>query len=335
MPYREYNELVIRAGSRDTMDGLYACLPGLIAAYHVDVAPYRELNDFLAFIEKNTAVNPLKLVDEEKRLIREMHRAFAGSDGEREVAFLADFSGYLTDYLETRITADDYRYFMNNRRAFARLWDTYAADASLSELDTCYPLLDKFYAANIDRNGRFLRRIVGEKGRQAGPLRGRDDAGAARDVIASLKDAGEIVVAVTGGFHTDGLADLLKDHGVSHLVITPNVTMDAAFSQQAYEKLAQEQARLVQTQTLALQPYAEMLLRDPGNPQVAALRDAAREKMQLLLASGIDPDAVVKGMNEYFCPFGACGYRRDASDSTRQIFTFTFTEGGLGLARRG
>ena len=39
---------------------------------------------------------------------------------------------------------------------------------------------------------------------------------------------------ITGGFHTVGISQLLKQRNVPHLVITPNVTMDTKLSDEVY-----------------------------------------------------------------------------------------------------
>jgi len=94
------------------------------------------------------------------------------------------------------------------------------------------------------------------------------------DLSSTLKNS-EIVVIVTGGFHTDGLKKILKERGINYVSITPNVTKDNKFSSEIYDKLAVEQAKNCSS---------ELRVQNPSTIQVSQLI-TQNSKLALALSS--------------------------------------------------
>ncbi|MCL2390445.1 MAG: DUF998 domain-containing protein, partial [Endomicrobia bacterium] len=63
-------------------------------------------------------------------------------------------------------------------------------------------------------------------------------------VIASLRTAKNVEVVITGGFHTDGVSEILAQNNISYIVITPNVTGGVQLAEDTYYKIAKEQAKI-------------------------------------------------------------------------------------------
>ncbi|MCX5782415.1 MAG: hypothetical protein NT145_06905 [Elusimicrobia bacterium] len=126
LPYGAYRSLVEKTENFSKLDKVYAYLINLSKEYNINLAhSLPELNDFFNYIEKSQRINPLDLVAEEKKLVGVLEMKFADDQSENEVAFVADFFRYLEDYMQNKISADDYEYFTQNEDKFRLMWIKY------------------------------------------------------------------------------------------------------------------------------------------------------------------------------------------------------------------
>jgi hypothetical protein len=248
VPYRVYAGLLKKTDNFAKLDELYLHLIVIAREYHIDVnARYPDLARFLAYSERSRTLNPVQMINEEKKLAAELRMGFSRDTAELEVAFLADFYPLFKDYLLNRLTADDYEYFRQRFEKFQSVWAKYTFKDRIAELSGEFPLLDEFYAANCERNRCFLDRAG-----SVAAARPADERGQAGDLMAQPQEAidgllkrSDIAVMVTGGFHTEGLRKLFSERGISYVTVTPNVTQDTTFSSAVYIKLAREQAKIL------------------------------------------------------------------------------------------
>jgi L-aspartate oxidase len=290
LPYAEYAAFLGTTGEVSRMEDLLSGAENLSRRCGIDLERhYPALNRLLAYREKSKALNPLQLLSEEKLLRREIGARLCGKDGEREILFIQEFLRYLDDYCNTKIAADDHEYFVRNLDRFRLLWEKYNGTAELLALEPCLDSLHEYYEVNLARNNYFVENILKE-GAVTGPVEG--SGGRGRDieqVVASLKDAGEIVIAVTGGFHTQGFTRLLGEKHVSYIVISPNVTVDTVFSDARYQQILEEEVRYM-SQTLALRALSQ----DPYDEQAL---DLAQTSFRVLESRQIPADKIEKGIN--------------------------------------
>ena len=69
-------------------------------------------------------------------------------------------------------------------------------------------------------------------------------------IIENMKDVKTVDVVITGGFHSQTVTEILKEQGVSYIVITPNVTDGVKLAEETYHNIVKEQSR-ISFQTLA------------------------------------------------------------------------------------
>lgn len=231
MSYADYNALLRQTQNFARLDQGYHTLARHFFARPVSGAPaaydrrYPDLARFFEWLEAGAAVNPLALIDEERRLIEALRVGFSDNIAELEVSFLADFFGNFADYLHAGLSADNYDYFNRRFGTFRRLWAKYVFVNRLEEVSDVFPLLDDYYQANCARNTCFLERMEQSS---TGGLRARGD--------------GEIIPLVVGGFHAQGIARILEQNKISYSVITPNVAGEIEPSAELYRALARRQA---------------------------------------------------------------------------------------------
>src|SRR3989339_91383 len=278
-----YNSLLQKTDNFSNQDELYIYLaklgkrPELIDFKN----NFKDLYRFFDYVEKNQNINPVQLIEEEKRLTQEIRLSLCRDTCELEVSFLADFFQYFQDYLLNRLAADDYAYFTRRFEKFRKIWGKYAFFKNeIEELSGDFEILNEYYKVNSERNEAFLNNIpilhtiaatsvIASEAKQSRSFENQRqdclDADASGNgtqqpvttVSEALKNS-QIIVMVTGGFHTAGIKQLLRNRNISHLVITPNVTKDSKHSNSLYVKLARQQADIL-SNSLALTLTSELI----------------------------------------------------------------------------
>lgn len=248
LPYAAYNTLLEKTDHFSRMDELTVYLARLAREYDLALdAEYPDLNAFFAYIEKSQSINPIELLREEKRLIEEVRTGLSRDVTELEVSFLADFFSYFEDFLYNRLSSDDYAYFAGHFGQFRAIWAKQAGSAGIDRLENDIDLLTAYYQVNLQRNQSFLKNLMAVQ-REGSARQECPAAPAGSDisrVVAALDEGAEVTVVITGGFHTDGLERLLDEQRISHIAVTPNVTLDTRTSDMVYRELARQQARIL------------------------------------------------------------------------------------------
>jgi hypothetical protein len=257
LPYSAYSMLLQKTDNFSRRDELYGYLSKIAVEYKFNLnVQFPELQKFFVYVGKNQKINPLQLIEEEKRLVEDIRIGFSRDVSELDVSFLADFYGYFQDYLLNKLAADDYAYFMERFDKFQQVWGKYAPKNGIAELSGDFSLLNEYYNVNCERNNSFIKNILAssnarpvmpviagtERPDSSQPLQYTEDIKA---TIQSLDKAQEIFVVVAGGFHTAGLEKLLAERKISYLAITPNVTRDTRASSLVYAEFAKQQAMIL------------------------------------------------------------------------------------------
>ena len=226
IPYAEYRKFLDGTENFSAFDKIYALLPSLEKNNHISIDDkYPDLAFFLSYSDANKKINPVQLIQEEKQIVEELRLALSQDVAEVEVSFLVDFYGCLKDYLFNKLSADDYQYFIRQFSKFRDIWGKYAFVNHLQDVADAFPLLDEYYAANIQRNTCFLDHFLNTPSSAHSNTR-----------------TPCIEVVISGGFHTEGLQQLLEARKVSYLTITPNVTSNTEQAGLVYLDIIKDQA---------------------------------------------------------------------------------------------
>ncbi|MDR0618089.1 MAG: hypothetical protein LBG23_04980 [Endomicrobium sp.] len=162
MPYGVYKMLLDATASFNETDKLYTYLVKLARENNLDLSKdFPNLNKFLNYIELSQKINSLEMVKEEENLKGEISIALGSDDGQKDIAFLATFERYLKDYLTSKITSDDYKYYKNNIKKYKRLWVKYVDNKKIDMLELYEKIANQFYEVNLSRNNYFINNIYG------------------------------------------------------------------------------------------------------------------------------------------------------------------------------
>ncbi|MDR1941080.1 MAG: phosphatidylglycerol lysyltransferase domain-containing protein, partial [Endomicrobium sp.] len=253
---RQLNEIILKVketlpysslpknGDLDEPDKILAYLQSLPKDFQEKYFSL-EIQNFITLRNLYLQINPVALIKEERTLINEIRTGFAQSSNELEISFLSDFFLYFSDYMTASISADNYEYLLEKFEKFETLWEKHSYyNNSLFEARPFFDLLNAYYAANDKRNGIFLD-VLQIKQNGGGALKSSEN------FEELLSDAKNISVVITGGYHSKGVSEILKQKGISYAVLTPYVNGDISKTLVNYENLALEQAGFP-SQTLAL-----------------------------------------------------------------------------------
>lgn len=147
-------------------------------------------------------INFTKVLKEEKLIINNIKVALSYNSNEYEIIFLNDFYTYLEKALTNNLTARDYDYFIVSINKFEMLYPKYVVYNQLKDINKHIEIAKQFYKTNNERNNIFVEQIK-------------------KDVTSKDKS---IIVLVTGGYHTEGLKEILSKQNVSFITITPQIT---------------------------------------------------------------------------------------------------------------
>ncbi|MBN1621709.1 MAG: HEAT repeat domain-containing protein [Endomicrobiales bacterium] len=268
LPYNTYSLLIERTANFSKANELYIYLSRIADKKPSVLDKFPNLKTFFANLDLNQRINPLELIKEEQRLLDEIRLRLAQKESEREILFLIEFTRYLGDYLSYKISAEDYEYINKNFAKFELLWTRYVGNGKLSGISAYLQLLNDYYAVNLKRNDCLFAncKVIGHQSSVISQQIQTDDR-------LPVTDYENVVVLITGGFHTSGLKGIFKEKGVPYIVITPNVTEDTTFAESVYSDLIQQQSRILSNisgpapvDMLALETLTRLMHTDESSP---------------------------------------------------------------------
>ena len=243
LPYESYKMLLNYTDNFTKVDKLFSFISA-VPNLNIDLSSnYKTLDKYYRYIELSKKVNPVELVNEEVKLVQEINTRFSETKQQRDIVFLTGFERYLQNYLNSKITAQDYKYYTDNIAKYKELWNRYVDNRVLSLLDEYIKQADAFYKTNNERNIYFANKIFEDK--EINKIKNETEAKEdINKIIDNINKVKKLDVVVTGGFHSQTVTDLLESKGISYIVITPKISQDTKFAQDTYYQLAKEQSEI-------------------------------------------------------------------------------------------
>ncbi len=187
--------------------------------YSIDMSQYPELAKSIAAYEYANNTDFLKLYNEETHLINQVFIKNTRND-ETEAMVLSLAFEKLKKFMANKATDADYRYIEEfSFDYFEELWANNIGGLTFNNLSEYIEMYNTYYDANNKRNIEFANRI--ESGIN--------------------KKSKNITVAITGGFHTEELKQLLLGKGFGVAVLTPKISGGIKQAEKQYIKYFNEQ----------------------------------------------------------------------------------------------
>ncbi len=251
LPYNIYKSLLENTSNFQELEKFYSYVIQLDKSYDLNISlRFPELNKYFGYIELSKKLNPVELLKEDEFLSQEINTRFSQTPAQKDVVFLVHFGRYLRDYVTTKITLEDYKYYKENIEQYRKIYNKYVDNRVLSLLDEYIAQIDKFYEINMDRNLYFTKNMFEENEQFVQIEQVKQAFDDINRIISNMDEVKRVDVVVTGGFHSQTVTELLEQQNVSYIVITPNVTDGIKLAEETYYELAKEQSK-ISFQTIA------------------------------------------------------------------------------------
>ncbi|MFA6636558.1 MAG: tetratricopeptide repeat protein [Candidatus Omnitrophota bacterium] len=207
---RELERFVIKTlefrRERISPDEYYAHLSRCARLTGVELDSYSDLQNYMAYISAYEAVDKTRIMPEIELLGDNLREILCRDTEEEQLALLSKHLSLMENLFGINLTKEDYRYYRANRpsfntRDFTVFIDTHAPrygitarpDAAVIHLDRYREEMELFYEYAFKRDEAFLENLY----------------------------PGDNGIIITGGFHTENIADLFRNAGISYVSIIP------------------------------------------------------------------------------------------------------------------
>ncbi|MBN1405271.1 MAG: hypothetical protein JW946_01990, partial [Candidatus Omnitrophica bacterium] len=175
---------------------------------------YPELAKYINYILLYNDIDHMALFDEINQIQEAIKEKLFARDIERSIDKLSRNIEVFKSLAELKMTTRTLGYYRKHRSEFLasnfvnfitenapKYKIKYTLDPAFRKVDAQLPQLEKFYALALERDKALLN-----------------------NTISSMDEAKvKTSVLVAGGFHTDGITEMLKEKGISYLIITPKI----------------------------------------------------------------------------------------------------------------
>ena len=289
LSYSEYNKLVNSTSNLTDIQKLGIFVRNFCEKNSINLSKvYPNLNKIFELKEKSVKCNPIELVKEERKLVDVLRTYLSETETELEITYLSDFEHFYKDYLSASLTASQWEYVKLGLDKFKELYAKYSISNDVEKLEKYSNLMNEFYDVNTERNNIFIKKmgLSTIANSSASPINPFTHS---PNIFSKAKN---IVVLVAGGYHTDGINEILNKKGYSNITITPNIANTTQESRIEYEYLAQKQAMSIK-QMIALGLVSNASRKD----QVLSVAASLMKNQNL---DGININILVQQLNQLF-----------------------------------
>ena len=206
---------------------------------NVDTQPYPELKKYVDYVSTYNSVDKMKVMVEIAELESKLKDAMIENDTQRKLDLLSKNLALLKNIFNISLSKDDYKYFISNKDSFdMRHYIAFIEkeaprhnivaklEEGISSVDGYREDIAKFYEYSMKRDEAFLKNLKYEK------TSGQNDAGQ------------EIAVMVTGGFHTENLAEHFRKNNIAYVSIMPNFRNNEGYKAPYMDLLAGQETQV-------------------------------------------------------------------------------------------
>ncbi|MFH1868004.1 MAG: diguanylate cyclase, partial [Candidatus Omnitrophota bacterium] len=190
----------------------------LTLSCNIDISLYPTLSLYTDYINMHDRVVADDLFDELDELIRRVQEKMFKNDDERLLADISRRADIIIDLLDAKILNKDLDYYKSHRLDF--MPQNIAQDIA--------QLLVKYNVqSNLVPEIRVIAEALPNVERFYEYARKRDEAMLRNTIQKMENDGRSLAVMVTGGFHTRGISELLRENDISYMVVLPKFSPDA------------------------------------------------------------------------------------------------------------
>lgn len=206
---------------RITSDDYYKYLKRLSDRKEIDISRFPNIAFYFKYLEMYGALDVAKLMKEKKELSHQLKEKLFTSDDQRYIDKISGDMDLINDLFSLRVSNDEFN-------AYTELKGTISAESVEKEIkdiamksglpvdlpesfrfEDKFDTMDSFYGLAKDRNMHLFENTLS--------FMREDDSNTA--------------VLISGGFHTRGMTEMMKDQDVSYMVVAPSVTQEHDYNE--------------------------------------------------------------------------------------------------------
>ncbi|MBU0605882.1 MAG: hypothetical protein KKH77_06300, partial [Candidatus Omnitrophica bacterium] len=196
----------------------YDYLKSLAAMRGIELAKkYPNLSNYIIYNSVYSKIDNEKLFNDIKELETAIKEKLYENEDQRTLERLSRHIDTLLGLINIKLLNGEFEYYKTHKEEFAsesfagfikaksiQFGLAYEVEPTTDTIENGISKLEDFYAIAIKRDKSLVE-----------------------NTIEGMSKAGQsIAVLVTGGFHSEGMARLLEERGVSYVVVCPNITKD-------------------------------------------------------------------------------------------------------------
>ncbi len=186
---------------------------------------YIEFVKFSNYLKQQNSIDVISLLQEEKILTDTLYDIYSKTIVEKNLIFLNNYTNKLLSFFTNSLPSFEYQYIKCNFNKYCVLLENYISNTDITEIKQWYKTVDKFYSNNEKRNLLFLENILKKKISKNDFINSfvikNNERKSFEEILQSTKQPVDIMV--TGGYHSQGLKDLMTKLNINYAVIMPNI----------------------------------------------------------------------------------------------------------------
>jgi len=186
---------------------------------------YVEIIKFLNYLKQKNSIDIMSLLNEEDKLTNMLYDNNAKTVVEKNLVFLNLYTKKLLLFLTNNLPSFEYEYITNNFNKYCILLENYISNTDIIEIKQWYRTVDTFYSNNEKRNLYFLETLLDKKISKEDFINDfvikNDERKSFEEILQLTKQPVDIMV--TGGYHSQGLQDLMVKLNINYAVIMPSI----------------------------------------------------------------------------------------------------------------
>ncbi|MFH1868468.1 MAG: hypothetical protein ABH843_05810 [Candidatus Omnitrophota bacterium] len=198
-----------------TQEEFYDYLYVLIEKEKIDKSKYKDLAAYADYIRFSKSINYLAVFDEAEELEEEVKLSLCKTDIQKDIVVYSKAVDILKDLYNFKLTRRQLDY-MEVRADF---FDVSKIQSFLKTASTKYglnlnPIVSETHIDQyaIDRSRKYYQVAL------------KRDIALMDNTLGSMeRDRKDKAILITGGFHTEGITNILKEKDISYVVICPNI----------------------------------------------------------------------------------------------------------------
>jgi hypothetical protein len=184
---------------------------GIITEFEKD---YSQLVMYISYIRLYSEIGNAELFSEIEAIENAIKENLFTNNDQRRIDRVSYTLDMLRDLFELRLTKETLQHYRANRKEFAPPYFINFVSDMAKKYNVAYKLDPVF--RNIARRLPDMERFYNLAEERDGVL-------VHNTINAMRRENSDMAVLVAGGFHTDGITKLLKEQGMSYIVVTPRI----------------------------------------------------------------------------------------------------------------